>query len=460
MRRLNRLPAPVIYAAAMAWTKGLAMLSVPLLTRTLAPAEFGRLELLSSAAEIGGLIAGAGLIDTLYRFANGPDGRAQAGRVTGLALLIVVIGMVLLTLAAPFIAAAMPLATSSGEIMLLGAAVVLEGVIGVPLGWMRMHGRAGAFAMLTGLRATLQVALMAALVLGGFGVSGVLAAGAVAGFLLAGVLTAGQARATGISFDGRQSLLLLAYGVPLVGGGLAAFVLGTADRWFLAGRVSGEALGWYGLAVKIAMIVPLLVQPFELWWYPRRLAVLSGPDGRAQSSRVVMAAMAMLMIAAGAVALAGPALVALLAPASYAPAGHMVPFLALALALQLASSMANVGCYARRTGTQALLVNVAAAAVALDGYAAFIPGYGVEGAIAATVLAQAARFAIFALLSQRSAPLDWQVMRLLAVFAVSVAAVVVSGAAGWALLVLGVAVAEALNLVKLPAMGRLRLLSV
>ena len=52
MRHAGRIPAPLIYAGAMAWTKGLAMLSVPLLTRQLAPAEFGRLELLSSAAAI------------------------------------------------------------------------------------------------------------------------------------------------------------------------------------------------------------------------------------------------------------------------------------------------------------------------------------------------------------------------------------------------------------------------
>lgn len=455
MRGLNRLPAPVIYAGAMAWTKGLAMLSVPLLTRSLAPAEFGRLDLLSSAAEIGGLLAGAGLVDTLYRFASGTDGRREAARVAGLAIIIAILGTLLVFLAAPFVAAAMPLATSPAEIRLLGAAVVLEGVIGVPLAWLRMHGRAGAFALLTSARATMQVALMAALVLGGFAVSGVLAAGAVAGLLLGGLLCAGQARETGIEFDRAASLRLLAYGLPLVGGGLAAFVLGTADRWFLAGRVSGEALGSYGLAVKIAMIVPLLAQPFELWWYPRRLAVIAGPDGRARSSRVVMAGMSMLMLAAAAVALAGSSLVHLLAPAAYAPAVHMVPFLAAALALQLAASMANVGCYARRTGSQALAVNLAAAAVAIACYAAFIPGWGVDGAIAATVIAQAARFSLFATLSQRGAPLDWPFARLALMLAICLAAVIVGGLAGWTILTFALALAVGVRLLPLRAPGPL-----
>ena len=325
MRRLTRLPSPLIYAGAMAWTKGLAMLSVPLFTRTLLPEEFGRLELLSSAAEIGGLIAGAGLVDTLYRFASGADGRREAARVMGLALLIAVIGMALVVTGAPFVAPAMPLATSPLEIILLGTAVVLEGVIGVPLGWLRMHGHALGYGAMTAGRATLQVAIAAALVLGGFGVTGVLTAGAVAGLLLAGLLTAWQAHSTQVVLDRRDSLRLLAYGLPLVGGGLAAFILGTADRWLLAGAVSAAAIGVYGLAAKVASIVSLLAQPFELWWYPKRLAVLARPDGRANSSRVVMAGLAMLMLAGGAVSLAAPLLVRLLAPAAYAGAVAMVP---------------------------------------------------------------------------------------------------------------------------------------
>ena len=454
MRHLNALPAPLIYAAAMAWTKGLALLSVPLLTANLSPTEFGRLELLASAAEIGGVLINAGLVDTLYRFASAADGRAEAGRVMGLALAIAATGFLLVMLCAGPVAALLPLPTPPGELRLLGTAVVLEAVIGVPLGWLRMHGRAWQFALLTGARATLQVGLMAALVLGGWGIGGVLAAGAVAGLLLAGLLTAGQARVTGIGFDRHESLRLLGYGIPLVGSGLAAFVLGTADRWLLAGAVPAAALGCYGLAVKISMIVALLAQPFELWWYPRRLVVLAGPDGRAQSSRVVTAGATLLVLAGGTVALAGPLLVTVLAPAVYAPAARMVPLLALALVLQLASSMANVGCYARRTGTQPMAVNAAAACVALAFYLLLIPRFGVDGAIAATVVAQAARLALFATLSQRTAPLDWKLPRLAAVAATPVLAVLAGGPIGAVTLGLAGLLALALGLVPVSGCAR------
>ena len=47
---------------------------------------------------------------------------------------------------------------------------------------------------------------------------------------------------TGLAFEPRIWPRLLAYGLPLTGGGLASFALGTADRWLLAGALTPEAL--------------------------------------------------------------------------------------------------------------------------------------------------------------------------------------------------------------------------
>lgn len=451
MRSLNNIPAPLVYAAALVWTKGLAMFAVPVLTRHLTPAEFGRLELLASAAEIGGVIVGAGLVDTLYRFAIGDQAKAQAARVMGLALTIALACFALLVLATPAIAAALPLETPPHEVLMLGAAVVLEGVIGVPLGWLRMNGRSQAYTLLVCGRATLQVGMLAVLLVLDTGVTGVLTAGLVTGLLLAGLLTALQTRQCGLHFSPRGSAALLAYGLPLVGSGLAAFVLGTADRWWLAGSVTAAALGHYGLALKIGQIVNLLAQPFELWWYPRRLVVLSGPDGRARSSEVVMAGMTLLIVAAGGVSLAAPYIVALLAPAAYAPTAALVPPLTVAVVLHLACSMVNVGIYARDTGWLSLAINAGAAAVAVVFYSLLIPRYGVEGAIAATIIAQTARCLTLGLLSQRSAPLDWKLGRLAILATAAVAAVVLGGFTGWALLAAAAAGSFAAGLVRVPA---------
>lgn len=427
-RLLARLPAGLrasaLYAFAMAWAKGLAFLTVPVLTRALSPAEFGRLELLSSAAEIGGLIAGMGLVDTLYRFAAEPGaaGRRSAAQITGLALLATALAVAVIVPLAPAIAAAMPLATPPLDIVLLGVAVAVEAAIGVPLGWLRMRGRAGLFTGLNVARSTVQAALVVALVLTGHGVTGVLLAGAIASIALVAALAGLQARDTGLSVAPRASLRLLAYGVPLIGSGLASFVLGTADRWVLAGQVDGAALGHYALASKAAMIVALLMQPFDLWWYPQRLLLLRQQGGLERSGQVVQMGAALLLLAGGATALLGPNLIDLLASAAYAPAKAMVPWIVFSLVLQMLASLANVGCYNGRTASLPLAVNTASAVVALGLYLVLIPRWGVPGAIAATLAAQAVRLALFAALSQRRVPVPWRLARLLPMALCAVAA--------------------------------------
>jgi O-antigen/teichoic acid export membrane protein len=413
-----------LYAAAMAWTKALSMVTIPVLTSMLTPAQFGRLELLSSAAEIGGLITGAGLIDTLFRFGSAPGeaGRRAGAEVSGLSLVIAGLAIAGVAFLSPLIAAAIPLATPSSDIVLLGIAVALESAIGVPLGWLRMHQRGGVFAALWIARASLQAALVVALVVTGHGVAGVLWAGCVTALISASVLTVLQKRQTGIVIAPRASLRLLAYGLPLIGSGLAAFVLGTADRWLLAGTVSAASLGQYGLAAKIAVITALLAQPFEMWWYPQRLGLVSTPEGLARSSRVVSAGAAGLLCAGAATALASPWLITLLAPPSYAPAQMMVPFLVLALVLQMLSSMANAGCYARKTSNLTMGISATAAAITLALYLLLIPRMGVYGAIAATLAGQALRLAMFAVISQRTVPLQWPLARLSAVAVAGVAA--------------------------------------
>jgi O-antigen/teichoic acid export membrane protein len=427
------LRATFFYAAAMAWAKALSMVTIPVLTSMLTPAQFGRLELLSSAAEIGGLITGAGLVDTLFRFGSAPGeaGRRAGAEVAGLSLCIAGLGIVAVAFLAPMIAAAMPLATPGSDIVLLGIAVALDSTIGVPLGWLRMHQRAAAFAALSIARASLQASLVVALVATGHGVAGVLWGGCVTTLVFSSLLTVRQKRETGVAFAPQASLRLLAYGLPLIGSGLAAFVLGTADRWLLAGTVSAASLGQYGLAAKIAVITALLAQPFEMWWYPQRLGLVGTPEGLARSSRVVSAGAAGLLCAGAATALASPWLITLLAPPSYAPAQMMVPFLVLALVLQLLSSMANAGCYARKTSNLTMGITAVAAAITLALYLLLIPRMGVYGAIAATVAGQAVRLAMFAVISQRTVPLQWPLARL--------SVVAVAGtAAGAAPLVLGI----------------------
>lgn len=450
-RRVEALPSPLraaaLYALAIVWGKGLSLALLPLLTAHLSPAEFGRLELLASVAEFAALVIGAGLVETLFRFgaARGTAERAAA-EVAGLALALGAVALCLLLALAGPIAAALPGGAAPREVMLLGIAVAMGPLIGVCLGWLRLSGAAATYAASEMLRATVQAGLVAALVVAGFGVAGVLAGGAVVATAAAVLLIVRQARRTGIALAPAAWGRLLAYGVPLIGSGLAGFALGTADRWVLAAHVAPETLGHYALAAKIALVAAFLTQPFELWWYPQRQRVLAAPGGALRTARIVGAGGALVVLAAASAAIAGPMLIALATPAAYHPAAAFVPWLAAIVALQALGSLVNVGCYTGRTGGLPLLANGIAALVALAGYAVMIPGWGVPGTLAATLLAQAVRFALFLILSQRRAPVPYPLVRIavLAAAAMLATAAVQAAPAGVAAISLGGAALAAL----------------
>jgi O-antigen/teichoic acid export membrane protein len=455
MKRLAQLPAPLraaaLYALALAWTKGLSLLLLPVVTAHLEPADFARLELLSSAAEIAALLAGAGLVDTLYRFgaAPGREGAGMAARILGLAVLLAALGVILAVLFAP-VGALLPLPAPPIEVTLLGAAVAMEAAIGVPLAWLRMQGRALAWSIVMVVRGTAQAGLAAALLWSGYGVAGVLAAGAVAAGFTAGLLILRQTRETGISFAPAVWPRLLAYGLPLTGGGLASFALGTADRWFLAGAVTPEALAHYALAAKIALVSALLTQPFELWWYPRRIALLEAENGHRQTARVVGMGGALVVLAAAATALGGPVLIHLATPPAYHAAAGYLPWLCAALALQSLGSLVNVGCYMGRTGTVPMLVNGVAAVVAVLGYLVLIPDQGVMGAIFATLLAQGVRLGLFLWFSQRRVRLDYRLWRIAALGGLGIAAVALPLPLGLLLLAASLPLGMAMGLLPAP----------
>ncbi len=418
LTRLRRAPpglrAVALYMVAIVCTKAISLLMLPVTTASLPPAEFARLELLLSAAEVGMLLAGAGLVQTLYRFgaAAGEEGRRAAAEVAGLTVTIALLGCTAaVTLAIP-LSRLFPMPVSGVEVALLGILVAVEAAVDIPLTWFRMQGRATHFAAVVVGRTLLQATLMATLLLAGYGVTGIMLAAAAAATLTAAGLTVSQARNTGLRLAPKAWGGLLVYGMPLIGGGFASFVLGTADRWFLVGAVTPETLAHYALAAKLAAVTVVFVQPFDLWWSAQRLQVLAASGGAERTAQVVGTGAALTVLACATMALAGPLLIAVATPPAYHAAGAYMPWLVAAVGLQVMSHLVDVGCYLGRTGARPLALNSLAAAVALLGYVLLIPRWGVEGAIAATLAAQAVRFAAFHHVSRRHAPIAYPLCRI------------------------------------------------
>lgn len=398
-----------IYAVGLALARATGLLLLPLVTHALPPEEYGRLELLTSLATAGTLISTVWLIETLFRFGAAADeaARRAAAEITGLAVVVAGAMLVLFLLATPFVAPRLPVQASALDVAMVGTVVAAEAMNSVPLGWLRLQNRARLWgAMMVG-RTVLHLALAAALLHAGYGVTGVLAAAAIASLAAGAILIAIQWREGSIRFSPSGWRAPAIYGAPMTLNGLALFALNSADLWFLAGHVSPQALGLYALATRLALIAGIAPQPFDLWWHPRRLAVLRAPEGPARFARIVGFGAALVLLSAAGAAVVGPLLIAALTPASYHAASTLLPWLAAAIALQGLGGLVNAGCYLGNSPKAPAVVNVGAAATAIGLYLVLVPPFGVAGAIAATIVAQAGRMVAFGVLSMRRAPVPY-----------------------------------------------------
>ena len=415
--RHGPLQQALYYGLGILLMKGLSLFMLPVFTAYLLPAEYGRLEVILALASIGSLLLGFGLSDALYRYAGLAEsqGERQAvlRNVFSLSLLLGVLLTLPLYALAGQIADWLPGQASALEVRLLLLAVALEGCIGIPLAWLRMCQRARLFFWLSTAKVAVQALLSFYWLAHGWGVLGVLLAGTVSALLLAAWLLFDCCRQFGLRLEWRRVPELLSYGGPMMISGFAGFILAGLDRWWLAAQLGEAGMAPYALASKLALACGILMQPFALWWYPRRFALLQEPDGLARAAQMAVLGSLLAVLLAGAVGLVAPLLILWLTPSDYHQAIGLLPWLIAAMACKQMAELLNLGCYVERNSNLQMYINVATALLAVLAYALWIAPYGVYGALWAILLCYGLRLLLFYGISQRRLYLPYRLAPLL-----------------------------------------------
>lgn len=406
-RKPDALRAMAIYGLSVMLLKGFSLFTIPLYARYLDPQEYGRLEVAVSVIEFVGLCAALGLADTLYRFAGSGDlasRRAAEREVFGAgflgAALLLVAGQAL----APVIHGAFDMDIGITPLRAGLFAATITGLVEMPLAWMRLNERAYTYLSFVTSRTIIQISMTWYLLANGFGAASILYATGALNLLSASVFVVLAARSGGLRLSRVGLVNLVHYGLPLVGGGLAMYALGTFDRLFLVHTVPVEYIGHYAIAAKLALATSLFIQPLALWWNPRRMAVLDQPDGKVRHAEMWSVGFVILLVGAVSVTLIMPVFIRFGLPPAYEGALVYLPWLVLASVLNELAGLSNAGSYKRANGFELLGVNVLAATVAVSGYLFLIPQFGIAGAIAATLVAHCLRVGLFIMRGRECAP--------------------------------------------------------
>jgi O-antigen/teichoic acid export membrane protein len=424
------LKQALLYSMGLLIMKSVSLVLVPIVTRHLPPVEYGTLEILVTIANLGTIILGFGLADSLYRFAGQAESENEKKTVcANIFTLAIIIGLgagIVVQLLAPLIGSFLPGAITQTQLRLILLTLSLEGCIAIPLAWLRMGDGVKQFLWFSCGKALLQAAMTITALQMGFGVTGVLVSGTVSASLLALALIYLQWQQTGLAFDAPFWKKIMVYGGPLIFSGIAAFAMGGLDRLLIAEKVGIAQMAAYAIAVKFATITSLMLQPYSMWWFPKRFSLLGSPAQKQENARLSALGVGYGFIVAAAMGIVAPVAITLMVPESYHGATVFAPYLVLIVALRYSSDFLNIGCFLNRTGNLPMLINMGGALMAVLGFFTLIPLLGIPGAILSMVMAQLARLALFYHFSNKAMPLPYPVNSLVFIASMAVCSVIIS----------------------------------
>ena len=264
----------VVYGGTRALLKSLSFLLVPLYAHFVAPAEFGRLELVLATVAIVDVLITAGMDGVFARFYFDRDARLWRRQIISLYLVIesvypafVVFPLVLLS--AQLSDGIFGTAEYAGFFVIALVDVYLTNIVDLPMTLTRLRRRRRRFVAYSLTRGLTQIVLTVLLV-------------AVWHLNVEGILIASLA-SVGVAFvvtlreyvpdltrriDWRVGRQMVSFAWPGIIGGLAFYALGLLDRFFVKHYHGLADAGLYGVAFRYSQVVLVAVLAFRMGWGP------------------------------------------------------------------------------------------------------------------------------------------------------------------------------------------------
>lgn len=349
-----------VYALGSVAGKAISLLMLPIITRLLPPAEYGRLDLLSTLASALISILWLGVDVAIIRTLAARDSHAREPQIVGSFFLLLAMltapWFVLLAYSAPFMSGALLGNEMSAAAIRIVAVVVVSGTFQIAmLTILRARHQPARYSLV--MVSTLVVTALSsiALLFGwrqqaeslliaiAFGQS----LGGVIGMLLIGRAVIGR--------PSRSTMrLLLVLGLPLVPSVVTTWGAEFANRGILLARAGGAELGFLSLALRFASVTGLVVTGFQLAWQPQAFALGDSSAARVRTGANARRILASVSILVALLGFSAPDLVPLISGKLYAGATQAIGplliaslgaalFLVLSMPSAIARSMRDLG---------------------------------------------------------------------------------------------------------------------
>ena len=393
----------------------LALVTLPLYTRELSPADLGVAETVLTFIILGSIVLRGGLGEALVRMwftEEDPEGRARIARTAlgTVAAVTTVAALLGLLVAAPLADLLGGRRDAGiGRLAILGLWSFTNLETAYALLRVQEKRRTYVAASMTNVLLTVGLTVTLVVILDG-GAEGYLAGNYAASAVVLLGLWVVEGRRLGLRGPTSPLGPLLRYGLPIVPAEAAVFALNVVDRAYLLRAESAAAAGLFALAVKLATIVIVAVRAFGLAWPPLAYSVGDDDEARRLYAAVTTWYVVVIGFVVLSLALLSRWIVDLLAAPAYASAHEALGWVALGWGLYgLALLLVTVAGRARITTRN---VPAAAAGLATNVVALvlLVPPLGVAGAGLALCVAYVVTLASLHLLTRSlfTVPFEWR----------------------------------------------------
>ena len=274
-----------IYTLGNILNRSITFILVPLYTRVLVPADYGKLELVNSIGAILAILYGL-LIETGYSRMffkyKDPEWRKSlyfSGQVFNIFCCIIV-GLFTFIYANEIANKILNFPEGIIFLKLITIITLLKVLTNIPMYNIRNREKASLFISINGAYLLLNTLLsIYFLVFRKLGVSGILYAQILSGImeLVALYYFTWDQFSFRFSFEGLKKML--AFSIFLVPSNISSFILNYSNRYFLSAYMDLKEVGLYSLGAKLAAVIPFLfTEPVKMAFSPYIYNIIDDPQ--------------------------------------------------------------------------------------------------------------------------------------------------------------------------------------
>ncbi len=406
---------------------------IPIYTRAVSVSEYGVLELLNRSQDFVLLVITMGMastVATLYQMEDTMEGKL---RLYSTAILF--LGMTSLAVLLPLAVASGPISQAlfatrqySLIVNMFLAASYFEIIFQMSALFLQSELKSTLFVGAYSGRAFLSLGLNALFAfVFHMGLFGIALAAVIQTFTAAAVVAGYTLGKTGLHFRGDRIKGMLRFGLPLVPGGFAMFVLNNGDRYFLNAYSTEAIVGIYAVGYKLAAATSTLVLiPFLKLWSVKMVDVSRRPDGPKMIGSIATMVIGATTFVALSITLFAPYVLLVLGNNSYQAAVPIIPIVGCSYILYAWTVLMDTSLYVTKRTDLKPVGLISSCVVILPAYYFLIRHFGMMGAAWATL----AGFSVFALINyniaQRVYRVQYEFGRMIKVVAIAGAALLAS----------------------------------